>query len=268
MLRSDPEHPYAPLVGYSQAMAKAITRIKRAHDDPVAFMEYLGRNNEGQAIRLAEIHLQWLRHIDYCWARHLRAIILAPFGHGKSTVVVPYISWLIGQDTNRRVKVITNDDGSASQRVSAVKRIIESAGYRNTFKEVRRGGKWTEHELYVKRRGQSIDPTLHARGVFTTGIGGRADIEVFDDVVDQKNSTDPTQRKRVLDFVEQTWLNRLEPTGHALFIGTVWHAGDTYHVLREKPGYCTLIQRIANDCLSIDQEVMGVVDQAYPTARE
>jgi hypothetical protein len=265
MLRTDPEQPYQPLNGLPSAMAKAIARYKRAREDKIAFMESLGRNNEGQAIRLAEIHRQWLRHIDYCWDRQLRAIILAPFGHGKSTVVVPLIAWLIGQDTNRRVKVITNDDGSASQRVNVVKRIIESPGYRNIFKDVKRGGKWTDHELYVRRHGQSIDPTLHARGVFTTGIGGRADIEVFDDVVDQKNSIDPAQRKRVLNFVEQTWLNRLEPTGKALFIGTVWHAGDTYHVLKEKPGYCTLIQRVSNDCTCIEQEVVGVVDSSYTT---
>jgi hypothetical protein len=265
MLRTDPEHPYQPLHGHASAMAKAIARFKRAREDKIAFMESLGRNNEGQAIRLAEIHRQWLRHIDYCWKRRLRAIILAPFGHGKSTVMVPLIAWLIGQDTNRRVKVITNDDSSSSQRVSAVKRIIESPGYRNIFKDVRRGGKWTDHELYVRRHGNSIDPTLHARGVFSTGIGGRADIEVFDDVVDQKNSNDSGQRKRVLDFVEQTWLNRLEPTGKALFIGTVWHAGDSYHVLKEKPGYCTLIQRVSNDCTCIEQEVVGVVDSSYPT---
>ena len=185
--------------------------------------------------------------------------------HNSSSLAVPLCSWLMGRDITTRIKIITNDDPSAVKRVGACKRTIESPAYRQVFPEVRRGDRWTDHELYLRRSGYStIDPSLHARGVNTTGIGARADYEIFDDVVDQKNAMDPAQRKKVLDLMEGTWLNRLEPTGRALAIGTAWHQGDAHHILMHRPGWCTLIHRVSLDCSCIEQEVLGATDGLYP----
>lgn len=251
----------------AKAAALVLQRMKRAQMDFGVYVEMVCRDNLGNAIKLAPIHKAWIRHVNYCWDRGLRALILAPFGHGKSSsLAIPLCSWLMGRDISTRIKIITNDDPSASKRVGACKRTIESPAYRQVFPEVRRGDRWTEHELFLRRAGYStIDPTLHARGVFTTGIGSRADRMIFDDVVDQKNSMDPAQRKRVLDLVEGTWLNRLEPTGRVLAIGTAWHQGDAHHVLMERAGWCTLIHRVSKDCTSIEQEVIGAKDGEYPT---
>ncbi len=260
-----PPHSQAE-VAMARAVALMMRRMARAQQDFGVYVEMVCRDNVGDAIKLAPIHHAWIRHVDYCWARGLRALILAPFGHGKSSsLAVPLCSWLMGRDINTRIKVVTNDDPSAAKRVGACKRTIDSPAYRKVFPEVRRGDRWTEHELYLRRAGYStIDPSLHARGIFTTGIGARCDRIIFDDVVDQKNSTDPSQRKKVLDFLEGTWLNRLEPSGRCLAIGTAWHQGDAYHVLMQRAGWCTLIHRVSLDCTCIEQEVIGVRDGQYP----
>ena len=243
-----------------------MNRMARAREDPRAFVETVGRDDHGNALSLEAMHRQWFRHVNYCWERRLRCMILAHFGAGKtSSLVVPIIAHLVGQDTNVRIKVVTNDDASAAKRVNAAKRIIESPEYRRVFPNVVKGDRWTDHEIYVKRWGVSVEPTVHARGVFTTGIGGRADYLFIDDVVDQKNSTDPAQRKRVLDLVEQTWFSRLEPDGRTLWICTSWHQNDASHVLMQRKGWCTLIQRVSQDCLQIEQEVLGAYDGLYPT---
>ena len=75
---------------------------------------------------------------------------------------------------------------------------------------------------------------------------------------------DPAQRKKVLDLLEGTWLNRLEPTGYALAIGTAWHASDAHHILMQRAGWCTLIHRVSQDCTAIEQEVLGAKDGLYP----
>ena len=249
----------------ARAAALMVKRMRLAQTRFDYFAEMVGRNNLGEAISLKPIHRAWIAHIEYCWARHLRALILAPMAHGKSSLIVPLCAWWMGRDIGLRVKIITNDDDSAVQRVGAVKRTIESAAYRAVWPNVRRGEKWTDHQLYLRRLGYStIDPSLHARGIFTTGIGSRSDIIFFDDVVDQRNSADPKQRKRVLDFMEGTWLNRLEPTGRVLGIATAWHQGDANHVLMERAGWCTLIHRVSADCTRIEQEVVGVRDGQYP----
>jgi intein/homing endonuclease len=188
--------------------------------------------------------------------------------HNSSTLLVPMIAWLLGQDSNRRVKVVTNDDGNATRRTIGVGRIVESPVYQAIFPGVRRGDRWTDHEMFLERKGFSLDPSVQARGVFTTGIGGRADFVLFDDVVDQKNSMDQAQRRKVLDLVEQTWLSRLEPDGKVLMIATPWHAEDATHNLMRRAGWCTLVQRVSHDCASIEQEVVGCPDVAsYPTVQ-
>ena len=88
---------------------------------------------------------------------------------------------------------------------------------------------------------------------------------LLDDVCDQKNSTDPAQRKRVLDLCEQTWFSRLEPDGQTLWLATSWHQQDASHVLMQRKGWCTLIQRVSQDCTEIEQEVLGAYDGLYPT---
>ena len=246
--------------------AMMVKRMRMGQSRFDYYVEMVCRDHMGNAIKLAPIHQAWIRHVNYCWERGLRALILAPFGHGKtSSFAVPLCSWIMGRDISTRIKIVTNDDPSAAKRVGACKRTIESATYRQVFPEVRRGDRWTDHELYLKRAGYStVDPSLHARGVFTTGIGGRADRMIFDDVVDQKNSHDPAQRKKVLDLLEGTWLNRLEPNGRVLSIGTAWHQGDANHVLMQRAGWCTLIHRVSADCTRIEQEVLGARDGQYP----
>ena len=253
----------------SAVQRAAITMVKkilRAREDPRAFVEFVGRDDHGNPLRLEPLHVQWFRHVDYCWKRRLRCMILAHYGSGKtSSLVVPLITHLVGNNPNIRIKVVTNDDAGAAKRANAAKRIIESPEYRHVFPGVMRGDRWTDHEIFVRRRGMSPEPTIHARGVFTTGIGGRADAMFLDDVVDQKNSTDPAQRKRVLDLAEQTWFSRLEPDGNILWIATSWHQNDASHVLMQRKGWCTLVQRVSQDCTCIEQEVLGAYDGQYPT---
>ena len=248
------------------AAARMIRRMQRAQSDFSIFAEDVCLDEHGGPIRLAPIHRSWMRHIEYCWPRKLRALLLAPFGSGKSsTLAVPLACWLVGRDVSTRIKFVTNDDPSASKRVMAAKRIIESLAFRRVFPHARKGDRWTDHELYMRRPSYaSVDPSMHARGIFTTGIGGRADCVIFDDIVDQKNSVDPAQRRRVLEFAEATWLSRLEPDANVLAIGTAWHQSDAYHVWMQRRGWCTLVQRVADDCMSIEQEVYGAADGAYP----
>lgn len=246
------------------AAAKFHRKMRKAAKDFSAFIKTTVKDDHGAFLKLAPIHKAWLDHVNYCWERNLKAIVLAPFGHGKSsTLAVPLIAWHLGRDPNLRIKVVTNDDAGATKRVSAAKVIIEGPRYQQIFPNVQKGDKWTDHELYLKRGGHAIDPSVQARGVLTTGIGGRADLIVFDDVVDQRNSMDPAQRRKILELVESTWLSRLEPDGKVLYIDTLWHPDDATHHLMTRAGWCTLLQRVSADCQAIEQEVFGA-DSDYP----
>jgi hypothetical protein len=237
---------------------KRRARVIVAKRDFTAFVELVGRDETGQSLVLAELHRAWHRHVNYCWERKLHAGILAHWGSGKSSgLVVPLVAFVLGHDNNTRVKIVTNDDASARRRVASIKRILESPQYLTVFADVQRGAKWAESEVYLKRKGYANDPSIQARGVFSTGIGTRADCIVFDDVCDQKNSAEPAQRRRVRELVEATWLSRLESGGKALWIATPWSIDDATHALMRANGWCFLVQRVNADLTALEQEVIG-----------
>jgi hypothetical protein len=119
----------------------------------------------------------------------------------------------------------------------------------------------------VERSGGAVDVSVSARGVLSTGVGGRADLLIFDDVVDQKNAIlFPKMRRKVIDSFGQTWMSRLEPDGRALFIGTPWHLEDLTHVLLEQASWSVLRMPISEDCTRIDMEIYNPPSD-YPIPR-
>jgi hypothetical protein len=70
--------------------------------------------------------------------------------------------------------------------------------------------------------------------VLSAGVGGRADLLVFDDVCDQRTSVlQPAMREQIKRVVYETWLNLLGPEGRAVYIATVWHPADLTVELRD-----------------------------------
>jgi len=236
-----------------------------ARSDVARYCELVLHDEVGARLHLAAIHRSWFRHISWCWSADKHALVLAPFGHGKSRLVaVGLPSFLLGRQPTARIKLICNDDDSARERVKAVGRIIKgSPNFAGVFPGCvpAVGESWTEHKLRVQRPPGVADtnPSLHARGIFTTGVGGRADYLIFDDVVDQRNALD---HPVVSDF-GSTWMSRLEPEGRACAIGTVWHKEDLWHHLMRNSEWVTLLQRIRSDLGAIEQEVWNA-PSGYP----
>jgi hypothetical protein len=115
----------------------------------------------GRPITLAAIHLSWIAHIAYCWARDRDALILAPMGHGKSSdIAVGLPAYLLGVNPNNRIKILSANDDLAKDRVGLVRTYIEDdADYRRVFPHVQPARKdaWTKSKLYVARTGRGTD---------------------------------------------------------------------------------------------------------------
>ena len=242
---------------YFDARAAYEQRVKLARTDLATFVELCAKDAMGNPVVLAPIHRAWIWHIDYCWSRGKHALILAPFGSGKSALAVPLACFLVGQDVQERLKFVSNADDFAKQRVQACKLILESREYRDVFPHVKRGVQWSDSRLFVKRVGNALDPTIHARGVMTKGVGGRADHIIFDDVCDQLNTESQALRGRVKAFARGTWMSRLEkPKGLALMIATAWHPDDATMDFMQDPLWCTLVQAVEMpDMLTYEQHV-------------
>ena len=251
-------------IAIRRQFALRLVHLQKARHDLSIFIPQVVQDDHGTPLDIAPLHLSWIRHLDYCWARGLKCGVLSHFGSGKSSsLAVPAVAWALGRNAGLRVKIITNDDANAVRRVSGVAQIITSPAYRAIFPNTLPGKKWSNHELFVQRQGHAIDPSVQGRGVLTTGIGGRADLIVFDDVVDQRNSFDPAQRRKVAHVIDGTWLSRLEPDANVLYVATLWHLDDATHHLMQRKGWCFLKQYVDDTCAHINQEVYGAGDD-YP----
>lgn len=260
----------------------AIDRICRvARDDFATFLPLVGRERKGRPLTLSAIHRCWIAHQDFCASKALHDATFAPWGHGKSTVlVVLRAAWELGRDPSLRIKFVSNVEKKARERVAAVGRILESPAYRRIFPWIssrtvtrdmgpRRVGKRvvrkTQDFILVNRPGDSLDMSVEACSIFSAGMGGRADRLFFDDIVDQTNAIDhPGERERVTEDFESVWMSRIDPPeGRASLVGTMWHVDDHHHKLLDMPAWVTLRQAISADMTRIEQEVYNM-PEGYP----
>ncbi len=240
------------------------------------FIEYVMRDENGLPMRQAMHHRVWQVHISYCWEVGIHPGIMAPWAHGKTVqCVIGMAAYLLGQNPNLRIKIVCNNHDKAKERVSAIGQMItQNEYYRHVFPWVQPIGhersnkyqrtRWTSTEIYVKRSGNAIDPSIQAAGVLTGGIGGRADVIIFDDVVDQRNAIDnEAMRDKVIQSFGRVWMSRLEPHGRVIYIGTPWHQADLSHELYKRPQWCVLRMYVSSDYQQLNQEVYNM-PEGYP----
>lgn len=261
-----------PALSHEQRVIKAEVarqkRIRAARDQLEVFIEECARDENGRSIQLAPLHRAWIWHIGYCWERGMYALILAPFGSGKSTTfAVPLAAWLIGKNQQSRIQVVSNGEPMAKRRVSSIRQLLESPSYKEIFPNVRRGSKWADHELFVSREGHDPNPSILARGVSTQGVGSRSDATIFDDVCDEMNVSSEARRNKIKGLISNTWMSRLDQIeGRLLWIATPWHVDDATHMMMADSRTCTLIQRVSADLLHYDQEVINAGSDYLPRA--
>jgi len=93
--------------------------------------------------------------------------------------------------------------------------------------------------------------------VLQTATGGRADLLIFDDIVDLNNAIlNPAMRPKVVEAFHNVWLPRLEPGGFAIYIATRWHLEDITGVLMTNPQWRFLVQSVSEDMTQIESQLI------------
>lgn len=250
---------------------EALSQIReRALEDFHFFTELTVSDNVGVPLKQAVIHRVWHAHVMSCWEHGRIPALFAPFDHGKSyQICVILTAWLLAHDVNIRAKIVCNNDDRAMERVMGISTVLRSPMYRLLFPWVRevpkniirtqgKQARWTQHEIFIHRPGFSLDPSVQAAGVMSGGTGGRCDLLILDDIVDQKNAIDePKLRDKVAESVDNVWVQRAEPTAKIALVGTMWHQADYHHRILDRSGWCTLRQFISEDFERIDQELFN-----------
>jgi predicted phage terminase large subunit-like protein len=144
---------------------------------------------------------------------------------------------MIGRYPDLHVNIVTKTASLAEEILTAlITRIEVDDRYRNIFGKLKPADpkKWTGKELIVVRGEISKNPTLKATGLMGPITGGRSDLIICDDIIDEENIRTPLQLEKV-----NTWFNKvlyptLYPWGGIIVIGTRWSYADIYAELLSK----------------------------------
>ena len=196
------------------------------------FTEELGYTN-------APFHCEWYSYLENKFSplkpypeREKRKLQLWPRGHGKSEATsINYVSWLVGNYPDIHVNIVTKTSSLAENILLALMtRFEHDENYIRIFGELkpRKPVKWTTQEIIVNRREISKNPTIKATGLAGPITGGRSDLIIKDDLIDEENVRTPLQFEKVVAWHDKVLMPTLYPWGGDITIGTRWHYADLY----------------------------------------
>lgn len=213
-----------------------------ARNDFNVFCELVGRDRAGDSITQKWYHKEW----DKFFNDNKYAIILAPIEIGKTIQRANLkVAWDIGRNPNISIGIITAKKQGASQRVSAVKKIIETSfEYKKIFPNITPSSdtytgeeKWTNSAFTVSRSIVSNDPTLQGVGLLGAIDGARFDKVICDDITTYENTRTPDQRLKTLEWLLSTVLSRIVVNGKFEMIVNSWHKRDVSQVLHDEHSF-------------------------------
>jgi predicted phage terminase large subunit-like protein len=158
------------------------------------------------------------------------SLLLAPRGHGKSTVLtVGFLLFSILKDMDIRTLITSNTAAQAQAFLREIKhhlennpKIIDQFGHQ-------KGHPWNESEITVAGRTHGAkEPTVTAIGVGGPVISRHYDLIVLDDVVDEDAARSKNMRQRTHSWYYKELLPTLEPDGELHILGTRYHYDDLY----------------------------------------
>lgn len=199
---------------------------------------------DGEPITPAAHHWLWLRLM--CDPAINRLLIVGTPESAKTTWVLAFCAAHIGFYPERSVIIAAVSGPVAEKRGLALRNIIESAAFAQTFPDVRpaAGMPWTAVEWSVAKDGKPhagrLHPTVAAYGTGGSIGGSRAYLVIADDILDFDNTRTQHQRGVVDEWFHTSLLSRLvAQVGRAIVIGNAWHHDDTIARLRRSEAWAT-----------------------------
>ena len=161
-----------------------------------------------------------------------RFLLLWPRGHAKTEcTTINYVSWLVGCYPDVHVNIVTKTASLAEEILTALMTRFESdERFIEIFGELKPdvAKRWTSHEIIVKRKEISKNATIKASGLLGPITGGRSDLIVCDDIIDEENVRTRLQIEKVNLWFNKVLYPTLYPWGAIIVVGTRWSYADLY----------------------------------------
>jgi hypothetical protein len=187
--------------------------------DGHSFRRFVWVYNQLQHRTTPDLHVDVARWLEQRWRAGDKRLLLMVFRNaGKSTLVGLFCAWILSENPDLRILVLSAEQSLADKMTRNVRRIIERHPLsRHLLPE--RKEQWAGDRFTVARPHDFRDPSLCSRGITGNLTGLRADVIVCDDVEVPNTSDTPGKREdmreclRELDYI-------LMPAGTILYVGT------------------------------------------------
>jgi hypothetical protein len=161
---------------------------------------------------------------------HRYRVLWTPRFTYKSSKVTGYILRNILKYPNIAILLAMHTTKEAENRVRVIRDILtENEVIKELFPNIK-GPEWGEGKFITSLRTDTtlLTPTLYAASPQKGTAGGRPDLIVFDDIVNETNSVTDVQLERGRRFMESTLALRGHNTRY-LSVATPWHEADANH---------------------------------------
>jgi len=177
-------------------------------------------------------HKRWF---DFQMANR-ETMILAPRGHGKSTIcTVAYSLWKLLKEPKTRILLVSNTSEQAQALAGEIRLQTETnAALRSVFGDLR-GGLWRAGKFTLAGRDLiAKEASVTSVGVEGAIVSRHYELIILDDVVDEENSSTRRGREKLRTWYAKVLLPCLEPNGELHLLGTRYHPRDLYGWLAER----------------------------------
>ena len=187
--------------------------------------------------------LDWLEQIHNGGKR---VLVLAPRGHGKSTIIRTYIMFRICHDPEIKILMASHVESLAKLQARAIQMYIELPNIQTDF-GFSKGRPWSVSTFHLAGMIQPVMATVAARGGM---VGKRFDLVIFDDLLSLENCINETSREKILNWIRAEVLPAIDPFDpqkdkydkeKMVVIGTRKHQHDWYSMLLESELYSKVL---------------------------
>lgn len=198
-------------------------------------------------------------------------VVCAP-AHGKTEIGRFIVDSMLVENPTHQLMMTHSVGDKAIENMAYLASL-----YQRTSEVGRRHGSLYPHlqldqcsskKFRIKLTNQNKSPTAVAAGVSSRVNGSNASILWGDDIVDQSEAVQESERKQTFDVFNGTWLPRLRVGGFLFITATLWHKADTISRLIDgahKSGFRVSIQRCGGPKTS--PQFSAIWPEMYPSKR-
>jgi len=196
-------------------------------------------------ITLAKHQVRWVEFLENAGPR---AILLAPRGHGKTTLInLVYLCWLIAHNPTLNILIVSCSREIAESMALSARDVFERPDIQADF-NIKPGSPWRANSWALKSS-RASKPTVRVTGPEGKMTGWRGDIVIFDDLFEVTNAATEAQRNKIMRWVYNAVMPAINPSKEerVIVIGTRKHIYDWYGELLKNPDYKHLVDKALDE---------------------